>query len=135
MTATLLAQKTLTLSEARALAREHNQSLKSKQIDVDIAREREREAFTNFFPTVSAQGLYFRSSKPLVETSLTLNLSSAIPLPSLPPINVSMIDRGTMAGINLTQPIFAGGRIVNGNKLARLGNEVAQLRLRLRERS
>jgi hypothetical protein len=38
-----------------------------------------------------------------------------------------MFDRGAFANALLTQPIFAGGRIVNGNKLAKLGIEAAEL--------
>ena len=40
-----------------------------------------------------------------------------------------MFDRGAFANALLTQPIFAGGRIVNGNKLAKLGIEAAELKL------
>lgn len=39
--------------------------------------------------------------------------------------------KGTyMAGINLTQPIFVGGKIITGNKLAKVGEDVAREQLR-----
>ncbi len=37
-----------------------------------------------------------------------------------------------MAGINLTQPVFAGGKIIAANKLAGIGVEAAEEQLRLR---
>ena len=42
--------------------------------------------------------------------------------------DVDLQMRGTyMAGLNLTQPIFAGGKIVTANKLAKVGQEAARL--------
>ena len=40
---------------------------------------------------------------------------------------------GTIAGINAVQPVFAGGQIINGNKLAKIGEEAACLQLELSE--
>jgi len=44
---------------------------------------------------------------------------------------MSMLKNGTVAGVNAVQPVFAGGQIVNGNKLARVGEEAARLQLEL----
>jgi outer membrane protein TolC len=40
---------------------------------------------------------------------------------------MNLLKDGIMGGVTLTQPIFAGGQIVNGNKLAKLGVEVSEL--------
>lgn len=42
---------------------------------------------------------------------------------------LQLIDRGAFANATLMQPVFAGGRIINGNKLAQLGVEAAELQL------
>jgi outer membrane protein TolC len=42
-----------------------------------------------------------------------------------------MMKNGTIAGINAVQPVFAGGQIINGNKLAKVGEEVSKLQLQL----
>jgi outer membrane protein TolC len=42
-------------------------------------------------------------------------------------MSMSLLKDGVMGGITLTQPIFAGGQIVNGNKLAKIGVEVSEL--------
>ena len=49
-------------------------------------------------------------------------------------VTLQMLDRGLSANALLTQPIFAGGRIVNGNKLAKIGVDVAELKLMMSER-
>ena len=44
-----------------------------------------------------------------------------------------MMKNGALAGINAIQPVFAGGQIINGNKLAKVGEEAARLQLQLSE--
>ena len=36
-------------------------------------------------------------------------------------LELSMMDDGLLGGVTAIQPVFAGGQIVNGNKLADLG--------------
>ena len=49
------------------------------------------------------------------------------------PINVSMMKNGTIGGVTAVQPVFAGGQIVNGNRLAKVGENVSRLQLQLSE--
>ena len=49
------------------------------------------------------------------------------------PMSMSMMKNGTIAGVTAVQPVFAGGQIVNGNKLARVGEEVSRLQMQLSE--
>ena len=42
---------------------------------------------------------------------------------------LSLVKRGILGSVTAVQPLFAGLKIVSGNKLARLGEEVAQLQL------
>ena len=44
-----------------------------------------------------------------------------------------MMKNGTVAGVNAVQPVFAGGQIINGNKLAKVGEDVSRLQLQLSE--
>lgn len=53
-------------------------------------------------------------------------------LPDMDMLGMEMRMRGTyMAGVNLTQPIYAGGKITTGNRLARIGEETAAEQLRM----
>lgn len=46
---------------------------------------------------------------------------------------MTMMKNGVVAGITATQPVFAGGQIINGNKLAKVGEDVSHLQLQLSE--
>jgi len=54
------------------------------------------------------------------------NLATASQYAYIPSIPIKALDYLNMASISIAQPIFAGGRIVNGNKLAKLGYDVSQ---------
>jgi outer membrane protein TolC len=44
-----------------------------------------------------------------------------------------MMKNGTIGSLMAVQPVFAGGQIINGNKLAKVGEEVSRLQLQLSE--
>lgn len=105
----------LSLDDCRARAIEQNITLRNASEKVTAASEQQKEAFTNYFPTISASGMAYNANKGLIEMEME------------PGQTMSLLKNGVMGGITLTQPIFAGGQIVNGNKLARVGVEVSQL--------
>jgi len=49
------------------------------------------------------------------------------------PISISMMKNGTIGSLMAVQPVFAGGQIINGNKLAKVGEDVSRLQLQLSE--
>jgi outer membrane protein TolC len=107
----------LTLEQCRQLAIEQNITLRNANTSVTAASETSKEAFTNYFPSVSASGLAYNANKGLIQMEME------------PGQQMNLLKDGVMGGITLTQPIFAGGQIVNGNKLAKLGVEVSELQL------
>lgn len=119
----------LTLDECRAAAAEHNRTLQNSRFDLEAALQTRREAFTNYFPQVSATGGVFQAQHGLVQADFGMTI------PQLGTMNLplSMVKRGLVGGITAVQPVFAGLKIVSGNKLARLGEEVGQLQLRKTE--
>ena len=121
--------QTLMLDECRAAALEHNRTLRNSRFDLEAALQTRREAFTNYFPQVSATGGVFQAQHGLVQADFGMTV------PQLGTMNLplSMVKRGLVGGITAVQPLFAGLKIVNGNKLARLGEEVGQLQLRKTE--
>ena len=106
---------TLSLDECRTLAIEQNMKLRNAQSSVKAAGEQRKEAFTNYFPTVSATGMAYNANKGLIEMDMG------------PEMSMSLLKDGVMGGVTFTQPVFAGGQIVNGNRLARVGETVSQL--------
>ena len=121
--------QTLTLEECRAAAVEHNRTLANARLDLEAATQSRREAFTNYFPQISASGGVFQAQHGLIQASLdvTIPQMGSIPMP------LSLVKRGIVGGISAVQPLFAGLKIVNGNRLARLGEEVGALQLQMSE--
>lgn len=131
------AQETLSLEQCRELALKNNVSIRNSVLQSSVAKEVRKEAFTKYFPNISAAGFAFTTN----HNVLKYNYDSELPVPPIPgifpdgasfPINLdlSLIKKGVMAGANLVQPVFMGGMIVNGNKLAEVGEAVAELQSR-----
>lgn len=141
------AQHSYTLEQIVDSARQNNIAMRSAAHDIDAAQQQRREAFTKYFPNVSATGAWFDASKPMAEMELNLSdnispelgaaLAQSMPPEALAALNqpmaMAMMKHGAIASISATQPVFAGGRIVNGNRLARVGEDVSRLQLRLAE--
>lgn len=134
---TLSAQQQLTLEQVKACALAHNINIRTADNAILQAREQKKEAYTNYFPQVSAVGIGFKTTTDALKADMKLSellpssLAAALPsglaatLPSTLP--VSMVDKGVIVGVTAIQPIFAGGQIVNGNKLANVGVEVSEI--------
>ena len=140
-------QQRYTLAQIKDSALHNNMAIRSAKYNIEAAQQQRKEAFTKFFPNVSGTGLWFNANKGMAQT--TINPSEVIPAElgmalaqSFPPealaalanpISVSMMKNGTIAGVQAVQPIFAGGQIINGNKLAKVGEDVSRLQLQLSE--
>lgn len=143
----MVAQKSYSLEQILDSARQNNITLRNAQRSIDAAHQQRKEAFTKFFPNISGTGLWFNANKGMAETTINpsevipadvaKSLASSLPASALAalsnPISISMMKNGTIAGVSAVQPVFAGGQIVNGNRLARIGEEAASLQLQLSE--
>lgn len=137
------AQEIYSLSDCERMAIENNRKLQNAKLSVEAARQTRKEAFTNYFPEVSGTGAWFNANHGLVRTELSTGgllppeLGTMLPpelLGALPAsVPVSFLKNGTVGGVTATMPVFAGGRIVNGNKLAKVGEEAAGLQQALTE--
>lgn len=99
----------------KAKAKENNLDIRSIKLSVEESSEKEKEAFTHFFPVAEAQGIGFHSPNGL--------LGKEIPqLFGLPAMR-----NGISGGITVVQPIFQGGEIYQSNHLAKVGTEISRL--------
>ena len=101
----LMGQKKYTLEQCHSMALKNNIRMKQAGIGLDSTIETRKEAFTKYFPTISATGTSYISNKGLVQMSLS------------PDMQMSLLKNGIIGGVTATQPLFAGGRIINGNNL------------------
>lgn len=115
------AQQVYTLDDCVREALLNNARIKNADNDLSAARHGRQEAFTKYFPTLSASGGGFIANKGLVEMEME------------PGQNMSMLKNGVVGGVTATMPLFAGGQIVNANKLSKLNVEVSRLQLRQSE--
>ena len=115
------AQRTYTLEECLQLSLENNVRIKNARNDMQISEQERKEAFTKYFPSISASGAGFVANKGLVEMELA------------PMMQMSMAKDGITAGVSAGVPLFAGGQIVNANKLSRVGVEASRLQYRQSE--
>ncbi len=136
-----------TLQQLKDSALRNNIAVRAAQHDIDAARQQRRESLTKYFPNVSATGLWFNANKGMAEmdmnpsemipAELGASLSQVIPPQMLAalssPMSISMMKNGTVGSVTAMQPVFAGGQIVNGNRLARVGEDVNRLQLQLSE--
>jgi outer membrane protein TolC len=134
--------RTLSLDSCKSLAIENNKKIKDAGFEVKNSLEEKKIAFTNYFPKVSAMALAMRSSDYLIKgttPSMNLpvydgnlaNLAAATQFAYVPSIAINAMDYLNMANVTLMQPVFAGGRIVNGNKLAKVGYDINQQKQRM----
>ena len=138
----LQAQQGWSLDSCKASARRHNVAVRNADLDVQAAREVKKQALTKYFPNVSGVALGYHALNPLIEYGIGdvknaearemlynwyADEGAALGLPN----SISLCEHGVTAGVTAVQPVFAGGRIVNGNKLAQVGVEAASLQYEL----
>ena len=139
--------QTYTLEQLKEAALRNNITVRNAQRSVEAAQQQRKEAFTKYFPNVSGTGLWFNANKGMAQTTVNpseiispeigASLAQIFPPEALAalanPISISMMKNGTIGSLMALQPVFAGGQIINGNKLAKVGEDVSRLQLQLSE--
>jgi outer membrane protein TolC len=136
-----------TLQQLKDSALQNNMAVRKAHYAIQAAQEQRKEAYTKYFPNVSATAMWFNANRgmakmdmnpsEMLSPSLGASLAQILPQEMLlelsNPISMSMMKKGTIASVTAVQPLFAGGQIVNGNRLAKVGEEVSHLQLQLSE--
>ncbi|MCQ2344860.1 MAG: TolC family protein [Paludibacteraceae bacterium] len=142
-----LSSQTLSLDSCFALARRNSYAIKTAKLDVEEAQEVKKQAFTKYFPQVAATAMGYKAFDPLVEMKAedlfndklpeTLDFLKSIASlveSNLPNSIFSIMSQGIVAQLGAVQPIYLGGRIVNGNRLAKVGIDAAKTKEFIAER-
>lgn len=136
----------LSLEDVLDYAKANNLQIQNARLDLKASRLQKDEAFCEYLPKVNAMALGFYAMNPLLELGITDILGDndfswqlqekAQELSGVYGFNTkyTAFKNGYSTSISLMQPLYAGGRIVNGNKLASIGVEASQLQLSLQER-
>ena len=115
LSVTASAQRTLSADECVSLALANNVRMKNAANNIKAAEETRKEAFTKYFPTLSASGGGFIADKALMKMNVAEGMS------------MSLKKNGVVGGVTAQMPLFTGGRILNSNKLAAVNREVSLL--------
>ena len=139
-------ERTFTLEECKEIALQNNNEVRKAQLDIKGAKAMEGEVAVNFFPTASLTGMAFHAFNPLISIN-ALDVVGDNPLgnaiqdlwQALADANggnasLDLFHYAQHYGIMAIQPVFAGGRIVNGFRYAKLGSEAARLKAEMTSR-
>lgn len=141
----LMAQETrqVSLAECLEMAAKNAPAVRSAHLDVLAAGAQMREARMEYFPSVGITALGYHAFNPLLKLTLKdflgtsdaaweLNntLSEAARDYGIKPY-FTLMNGGYGISMTALQPIYAGGRIRSGNRLARIGAETAEIQERI----
>jgi outer membrane protein len=138
----VIAQKRLSLEESKQLALQNNAKVKNGALEIEASRQTRKAAVTKYFPSISASGAMFEAQKNLMEISThggdlpvydgnQANLQTATQWAYMPASTMGLLKSGTFGLVTAVQPIFTGGRIWNGNRLAGLGEDASEYKNKL----
>lgn len=147
------AQRVITLAECQDLAAQYDPGIRAAQFDLQAALAQRTEARWEYVPRLSLNALGYRAAKPLVYiTSHDIlggywtDVLSQMAADVVSQVDLNLGERirsgnwysgfryGWSAALMALQPVYAGGRIVNGNRLASLGVRAGELQLSVKRR-
>ncbi len=124
-TSTIRAQRVMTLQDAVESACRNNADLQKKRLDVESMREVKKEIYTKYFPEVSISATGYWRNKGFAQGSDVLNtafsLFASFKEEDADDIDAKILKYGVLGGLKAVLPLYTGGRLTNGNKLAQLG--------------
>jgi len=130
--------QSLTLDSCLSAAMTNNVAMQNAQLDVYAAEQIKKQAFTKYFPSISGTALGYNALNPMFEYGIgdidnaqlrqdLYNLWAEYGgMLGISP-SLSLAEKGSSVAATAVQPLYAGGRIVNGNRLAAVGVEAARL--------
>ena len=114
------------LDKCIEMALKNNTEVKNARLEVEVADEDRKYAFTQIFPQINAMGAGFVGAKDLMRGQMEVPQMGAMPL--------SMIKKGVVATLTALQPLYMGGQVINANKMAELQREVRHLEFEMTEK-
>lgn len=136
----------LSLDTCLSLAKRNNYSLRQARNNIEKAKEVKQQALTKYFPQVGLSAFCYAGLNPLLQIGIddagnagardilnTIYQTYGSTLGLTNPYSI-VNQYGVMASAMAVQPIYMGGKIVAGNKLAQIGVEAAELQQQMAER-
>lgn len=112
----------LNIVTCREMALKQNKQIAIAKAQTRGAELAVKEAKSNFLPNLSANALYIHNTEELEVSTPVLPIAQGIAIPTMG-IGIGL-NNSFNANISLTQPLYTGGRIISGTKMAELGSEI-----------
>ena len=154
-------KRVLTLEQCRAIALDSSAILRNAQLMEEKTELDRKAVITNFLPKFSGYGLYLWTSDSfdydfsggalpiyknvygnlvpdlMKDAAGNIVYNNGIPVFNqyavIPPMTLSVDLANTFtAGVSVSQPVFMGGKIISGYRMAALGSEMARLNSELK---
>lgn len=97
-------KRVLTLETCKELALKNNADIQTGRMDVEAASQTRKEAFTKYFPKISAGAVTYKADDNLVKGTIP-------PLGLETPTEVGVLEEGNLVTVSALQPVFAGDRL------------------------
>lgn len=145
LTLTTWGQTILSLDSCFTLALKNNKPLQSQALDEQKAKQVKMQLFTKYFPNIQANGGAYWTLDPILQIDKH-NIKDPEARAKLEvfyeqygnqlglPKELSLFDHGLALNVVAAQPIFMGGKIVAGNKLAKMNREATSLQTTITKR-
>ena len=129
-------EQVYSLEECIQMATASNELLKAEELKIDMAKAKKGEVGVNFFPKVSLGAAYSHIEDPLQLIDwdhALLGLGQYLPgkIKDKTAIDLGNTRVGT---VSFVQPIFMGGKIINGYKMASSAVDLAGIMMETKER-
>ncbi len=133
------AQIKMTLEQCLDSAARHNRTLQNAALAIEAADEQKKEAFSNYFPQISANVMAFHAFDYMIKGEgevplLVAAINNQLAPFAGQPYSVEELNKGYSATLSVIEPIYMGGRIKTGNDLAKLQQEAKKLQLKMKEK-
>lgn len=114
----------LSLDECIRLSETNDPYIQNTKLDILAARAQKNEVLAEYFPRLSLGFNGFMSEKYFVDLFVDPTIGETI----REEFDEGYLRSGYAASLRLIQPLYAGGRIITGNKLAKVGVKAAELK-------
>jgi len=144
MLTTMTSGQVLSLDSCRKLTLANNKKIKEARLKVEQSGQVKKNAFTNYFPQINAgfaamkaNDYIFKEEVPEMNLPVydgnPANLLTPTQFAYFPGMELNIIDYTNLGYVAAIEPVYMGGKIRNGNKLAALGQDIDERALILSE--
>lgn len=136
--------QTLKLDSLKNLTLENNKKVIEARLKVEESEQVKKNAFTNYFPQVFGGALAMKANDYLIQEEIPganlpvydgnpASLMNPTQFAYFPGMELNMFDYMNVGYVAAIEPVYMGGQIRNGNKLASLGVDINEHGLILSE--